>query len=105
MSAIWLRILTSSGMIRLLSRKRRKVAAASVAGAKLTGKHGGMKMQPTRIGSFEISLVADYEGPFIDPIDFFPDFDPAVVAENAAQLGPRLIDPATGKLMFSFHSF
>src|ERR1700722_18672198 len=62
-------------------------------------------MQPTRIGSFEISRVADYLGPFFDPPDFFPDFDPAVVRDNAALLGPRLIDPATGKRIFSFHSF
>jgi glyoxylase-like metal-dependent hydrolase (beta-lactamase superfamily II) len=62
-------------------------------------------MQPTRIGSLEINRIADYQGPFFDPPDFFPDFDPAVVAEHAALLGPRLLDPATGKLIFSFHSF
>ena len=62
-------------------------------------------MQTARIGSFEISRIADYEGPFLAPEEFFPDFDPAVVAENAALLGPRLIEPGTGKLMFSFHSF
>jgi glyoxylase-like metal-dependent hydrolase (beta-lactamase superfamily II) len=62
-------------------------------------------MQTTRIGSFEINRVADYEGPFFAPHEFFPDFDPAVVEEHAALLGPRLLEPATGKLMFSFHSF
>ena len=62
-------------------------------------------MQPTRIGNFEVARVADYEGPFFAPGDFFPDFDPAVVEENAALLGPRLIEPGTGKLIFSFHSF
>jgi glyoxylase-like metal-dependent hydrolase (beta-lactamase superfamily II) len=62
-------------------------------------------MQTTRIGSFEINRIADYEGPFFAPHEFFPDFDPAVVEENAALLGPRLIEPGTGKLMFSFHSF
>lgn len=62
-------------------------------------------MQTIRIGSFEVSRVADFEGPAFDPSEFFPDFDPAVVAANADLLGPRLIDPATGKLMFSFHSF
>jgi glyoxylase-like metal-dependent hydrolase (beta-lactamase superfamily II) len=63
------------------------------------------QMQPTRIGNFEVARVADYEGPFFAPGDFFPDFDPAVVEENAALLGPRLIEPGTGKLIFSFHSF
>jgi glyoxylase-like metal-dependent hydrolase (beta-lactamase superfamily II) len=62
-------------------------------------------MQPTRIGNFEVNRIADYEGPFFDPAEFFPDFDPVVVAENAALLGPRLLEPGTGKLMFSFHSF
>jgi glyoxylase-like metal-dependent hydrolase (beta-lactamase superfamily II) len=28
-----------------------------------------------------------------------------VVEEHAALLGPRLLEPGTGKLMFSFHSF
>ena len=46
-------------------------------------------MQPTRIGSFEINRISDYEGPFFDPAEFFPDFDPAVVDEHAALLGPR----------------
>ena len=62
-------------------------------------------MQPTRIGSFEIARIADYEGPFFDPPEFFPDFDPAVVEEHADLLGPSLLEPGTGKLMFSFHSF
>jgi glyoxylase-like metal-dependent hydrolase (beta-lactamase superfamily II) len=62
-------------------------------------------MQPVRIGTFEISRIADFEGPSFEPAEFFPDFDRAVVAANADLLGPRLIDPASGKLVFSFHSF
>jgi glyoxylase-like metal-dependent hydrolase (beta-lactamase superfamily II) len=62
-------------------------------------------MQPTRIGQFEINRIADYEGPFFAPNEFFPDFDPEVVRANADLLGPRLLEPGTGKLMFSFHSF
>jgi hypothetical protein len=62
-------------------------------------------MQPIRIGSFEIGRIADFEGPAFDPAEFFPDFDPEVVRANAEHLGPRLIDPASGKLVFSFHSF
>jgi hypothetical protein len=54
------------------------------------GKRG--QMQPTRIGNFEIARIADYEGPFFAPGEFFPDFDPAVIEEHAALLGPRLID-------------
>jgi len=62
-------------------------------------------MQPTHIREFAVNRIADYQGPFFAPEDFFPDFDPAVIEENATLLGPRLIDPATGKLIFSFHSF
>ncbi len=62
-------------------------------------------MQPIRIGNFEIARIADYQGPFFDPGDFFPDFDPGVVRANAELLGPRLLEPGTGKLIFSFHSF
>ena len=62
-------------------------------------------MQPVRIGTFEVGRIADFAGPSFDPAEFFPDFDPAVVEANAELLGPRLIDPETGKLVFSFHSF
>jgi glyoxylase-like metal-dependent hydrolase (beta-lactamase superfamily II) len=62
-------------------------------------------MQVARIGSFEVHRVAEYEGPFLAPHEFFPDFDPEVVRANRDLLGPRLIDPASGKLIFSFHSF
>ena len=62
-------------------------------------------MQVTRIGDFEVRRIAEYEGAFIGPEDFFPDFDPEVLRSNPDMTGPRLIDPATGKLIFSFHSF
>jgi glyoxylase-like metal-dependent hydrolase (beta-lactamase superfamily II) len=62
-------------------------------------------MQVARIGSFEVHRVAEYEGPFLAPHEFFPDFDPEVVRANRDLLGPRLIDPASGKLIFSFHTF
>ena len=62
-------------------------------------------MQTTRIGDFEVHRVTEFEGPFIAPEVFFPDFDPEVVRANPDMTGPRLIDPATGKLVFSFHCF
>ncbi|HUI35416.1 MAG TPA: MBL fold metallo-hydrolase [Stellaceae bacterium] len=62
-------------------------------------------MKPTRIGTFEINRISEYEGPFFPASEFFPDFDPAVVEEHADLLGPSLLEPGTGKLMFSFHSF
>jgi len=62
-------------------------------------------MHPTKIGSFDVARIADYQGPFFAPEEFFPDFDPEVVRANRDVITDRLIDPATGKLIFSFHSF
>ena len=62
-------------------------------------------MQITRIGDFEVHRVAEYEGPFIAPETFFPDFDKDVLRSNPDHPGPRLIDLASGNLLFSFHSF
>src|SRR5487761_1174611 len=62
-------------------------------------------MQVTRIGEFEVRRIAEFEGPFIAPGDFFPDFDPEVLRANPDLAGPRLIDAASGRLVFSFHSF
>ena len=62
-------------------------------------------MRAARIGDFEVQRITEYEGPFIAPETFFPDFDPEVLRANPDLAGPRLIDPATGRLVFSFHSF
>ena len=62
-------------------------------------------MQATHIGDFAVHRICEFEGPFIAPEIFFPDFDPVVLRANPDMSGPRLIDPATGKLVFSFHSF
>ena len=62
-------------------------------------------MQSTRIGDFEVHRVAEFEGPFFPPAEFFPDFDPEVLRANSELLGPRLIEPASGRLVFSFHTF
>ena len=62
-------------------------------------------MSATRIGDFEVHRISEFEGPFIAPEVFFPDYDPAVLQAHPDMSGPRLVDPATGKLVFSFHSF
>jgi glyoxylase-like metal-dependent hydrolase (beta-lactamase superfamily II) len=62
-------------------------------------------MQLTRVGEVEVHRIAEYEGPFISPETFFPDFDSEVVRANPDHLGAHLIDQATGNLLFSFHSF
>jgi len=62
-------------------------------------------VKTTRIGEFQVSRVADFCGPAFDPTEFFPDFDPEILREHKALLGPELVDPVSGKLVFSFHSF
>jgi glyoxylase-like metal-dependent hydrolase (beta-lactamase superfamily II) len=62
-------------------------------------------MPATRIGDFEVQRISEFEGAFIAPEVFFPDYDPEVLKANPDMAGPRLIDPASGKLVFSFHSF
>jgi len=44
-------------------------------------------MQSTRIGDFEVHKIAEYEGPFISPETFFPDFAPEAVRANPDHLG------------------
>jgi len=46
-------------------------------------------MQSMHIGDFEVHRVAEFEGPFFPPSEFFPDFDPEVVRANADLLGPQ----------------
>jgi glyoxylase-like metal-dependent hydrolase (beta-lactamase superfamily II) len=62
-------------------------------------------MAATRIGDFTVERITEYEGPFIGPATFFPDYDPGVLEANPDMKHPRLIDPETGQLVFSFHSF
>jgi glyoxylase-like metal-dependent hydrolase (beta-lactamase superfamily II) len=62
-------------------------------------------MYASRVGDFEVHRIAEFEGAFIAPEVFFPGFDPEVLRANPDMAGPRLIDPASGKLVFSFHCF
>jgi glyoxylase-like metal-dependent hydrolase (beta-lactamase superfamily II) len=62
-------------------------------------------MTTTRIGDFEVQRITEFEGPFIGPETFFPDFDPEVLRANPDMAGPGLVDPASGKLVFSFHCY
>lgn len=62
-------------------------------------------MQVAHIGAFEVHRIVEYEGPFIAPEVFFPDFDREALLANPDMVSPRFVDAATGKLVFSFHSF
>lgn len=62
-------------------------------------------MPTIRIGDIEVHRITEFEGPFIAPEVFFPDYDPAVLDANPDMKHAGLVDPATGKLVFSFHCF
>src|SRR5262249_1429323 len=62
-------------------------------------------MKPVRIGDFEVHALVEFAGGFIAPEPFFPDFDPEVLRANPDMIGPQFVEPATGKLVFSFHCF
>lgn len=48
--------------------------------------------------------IAEFEGPMMDPFEFFTEYDPQVVENNGDWLGP-IIDRASGRLIMSIHSF
>jgi hypothetical protein len=57
------------------------------------------------IGDFEVHRLSEFEAPYVRPEVFFPDYDPEVLKANPDMADPRIIDPVSGKLVFSFHSF
>lgn len=56
------------------------------------------------LGDFQVDRAVEYEGPFIRPEDFLIGYDPAVLDRNRDWLG-HTIDPTTGEMRMSFHSF
>jgi glyoxylase-like metal-dependent hydrolase (beta-lactamase superfamily II) len=56
------------------------------------------------LGDFRIDRAVEHEGPFIRPDEFFLGYDPADLERNRDWLG-HTIDPASGQMRLSFHSF
>ena len=56
-------------------------------------------------GDLSIERVLEFDGPGLDPYFLLPELTPGVLAEHKHWLEPYLMDPASGKLMSSFHSF
>ncbi len=62
-------------------------------------------MLPQTIGDFSISCVVESQDPTF-PLDFLlPSAEPTAVAEHRHWLEPTFIEPATGMLIMSFHSY
>ena len=56
-------------------------------------------------GDLTIERVLEFDGPGLDPYFLLPELTPGVLGEHRQWLEPYLLDPASGKLMSSFHSF
>jgi glyoxylase-like metal-dependent hydrolase (beta-lactamase superfamily II) len=58
-----------------------------------------------RVGDVEISRIPEFELPMFDPAFIYPDLPRERLDRHRPWLEPRLLDPATGKLVISIHAF
>jgi len=58
-----------------------------------------------QLGDLTIQRVVEEERPIFDPLTFFPNLTPELLAENQEWLEPKALDPATGKLMLCIQSW
>jgi glyoxylase-like metal-dependent hydrolase (beta-lactamase superfamily II) len=58
-----------------------------------------------RVGAVEVSRIPEFETPLFEPAFIYPDLSADRLAEHRSWLEPRLLDPATGKLVISIHAF
>jgi len=56
-------------------------------------------------GDITIQRIVEEERPLFDPLTFFPNLTPDLLAENRAWLEPTALDPVTGKLMLCIQSW
>jgi glyoxylase-like metal-dependent hydrolase (beta-lactamase superfamily II) len=61
-----------------------------------------MKIQ---LGDIQIQSIVEMEGPFRTPAELFAEATDEVMAGYKSLMEPRLLDPATGKLIFKFQSY
>jgi glyoxylase-like metal-dependent hydrolase (beta-lactamase superfamily II) len=57
------------------------------------------------LGETTIIPIVEQQGPFFDPMFFFPALTKERLEENRGWLEPMFLDPATGKLILSIRSF
>ena len=62
-------------------------------------------MIPQTIGDMTVSRIVEYEGPIFPPGFLFPDADDETLRAHADWLQPAFIDPDSGHLIMSFHSY
>src|SRR5437899_10752711 len=57
-----------------------------------------------RVGEVEITRVLEFEAALFEPAVIHPEASPEIIARHRTWLEPTLMDPASGLLVFSFHS-
>ena len=57
-----------------------------------------------RIGEIEIARVLEFEAALFEPTVLYPDATHEIIERHRTWLEPTLMDPATGQLIFAFHS-
>ena len=62
-------------------------------------------MSTWRLGDIAVDRVVEVEGPALSPDVLYPDAAPEVIEAHRHWLEPGLLDPASGLLIISFHSF
>ncbi|HYZ40302.1 MAG TPA: hypothetical protein VE687_06705, partial [Stellaceae bacterium] len=57
-----------------------------------------------RIGEVEIDRVLEFEAALFEPAVLYPGASPQIIERHRSWLEPSLMDPASGRLVFAFHS-
>ena len=57
-----------------------------------------------RVGEIEIARVLEFEAALFEPTVLYPDATHEIIERHRTWLEPTLMDPATGHLIFAFHS-
>ena len=57
-----------------------------------------------RVGEIEIARVPEFEAALFEPTMLYPDATHEIIERHRTWLEPTLMDPATGQLIFAFHS-
>jgi len=68
----------------------------------MTGTNG--PIYRWRVGEVEITRVLEFEAALFDPAVIHPEASSEIIARHRAWLEPTLMDPASGLMIFAFHS-
>jgi hypothetical protein len=68
----------------------------------MTGTNG--MVYRWRVGEVEITRVLEFEAALFEPAVIHPEASSEIIARHRAWLEPALMDPASGLMIFAFHS-